>query len=253
LLESPRRRRRAAWIGSGVLAVAVVVTVGIVSSHNGSTPSAETDTVETGTVQASAAETEVALKPADRRAINATLQRFVDTAVARHDVAGSYGLVSSDLREGMSRSEWAKGNIPVYPYPAARQHVEISFVDFSYARDVQVDTLLQPRAGAKTGPLAFSVELKKIGGRWLVSSWLPQKQLPPSAAPSAPKAKPVKLKYPLGRGHLSAKWLVLPAGILALIVLVPLGFALRGLLRRRRIERRFRSERPLPPLPRRDS
>jgi len=235
-----------------VAVAALLVLVGVLSHHNRSKPSSESTTGQTGSVQLGSVEQEVPLRGAERAAVRSTLQRFVDTAVSRRDIAGAYDLITSDLKEGMSRREWAKGNIPVYPFPAARQRVAISFVDFSYPHDVEVDTLLQPKRGSSTGPLAFSVELKKLRGRWLVASFLPQKQLPPgSAAGGGAKAKPVKIAHPYGRGHLDPKWFAIPIALLALIVLVPLGFAVRNLLRRRRIEREFRSDRPLPPVPRR--
>ena len=58
------------------------------------------------------------LAPADRAAINRTLDAFVATAVRRHDVAASFDLVTPQERGGMTRAAWAKGDIPVYPYPA---------------------------------------------------------------------------------------------------------------------------------------
>ena len=59
------------------------------------------------------------LSPADRAAINATLDVFVNHAVKRKDVAKSYDVVTPELRGGMTRAQWSRGEIPVYPYPAA--------------------------------------------------------------------------------------------------------------------------------------
>src|SRR5215218_10553689 len=66
-----------------------------------------------------AAAKEPRVSPADRAAINATLDVFVNHAVKRKDVAKSYDVVTPALRGGMTRAQWTKGSIPVYPYPAA--------------------------------------------------------------------------------------------------------------------------------------
>jgi hypothetical protein len=250
-LASPRRRRRVIWIGVALAAVAVVVGGVFLLPNNSSTIKLGNGGA-TGTVKLAPTENPVPLSAVNRREIRATLQRFVDTAVTRKDLPGAYDLITSDLKEGMSRAQWAKGNVPVYPYPAAAQNVEISFVDFSYAHDVEVDTLLLPKKGAGTGPLAFTAELKKVGQEWRVASWLPQKQLPASAPSGAPKPKPVAISHPYGTGHLGAKWIVIPIALLALILLVPLAFLVRSGMRRRRIEREFRSERRPLDLSRRD-
>ena len=43
------------------------------------------------------------LKPVERHAIDATLDRFVAAAVQRHDLAASYDLVTPAMRTGISR------------------------------------------------------------------------------------------------------------------------------------------------------
>ena len=52
------------------------------------------------------------LNPGERQAINRTLDAFVNSAVKRHDVMASYELVTPSMRAGVSRSTWAKGNLP---------------------------------------------------------------------------------------------------------------------------------------------
>ena len=58
------------------------------------------------------------LKPAERRAINATLDRFVASAVQRKDLAAAYDLVTPAMRTGISRRAWAHGTTNVMAYPA---------------------------------------------------------------------------------------------------------------------------------------
>ena len=94
---------------------------------------------------------------ADRRRVEAVLQVFVDHAVARRDAATAYDVVTPAMRRGTTRAQWAAGNVPVYPYPAARQRVQIAWVWASYRNEVDFDVVLLPRKGAGVGPMSAGV------------------------------------------------------------------------------------------------
>jgi hypothetical protein len=204
---------------------------------------------------------DVPLRRTDRRAIDLLLRRFVASAVARRDVAASYDLAAPELRQGMSRAQWAKGDIPVQPFPARASSQTWEQVDWSHPDDVGLDALYQPLPGAKvSGGMAFSIEVKRRGGRWRVASILPTAQFVEAGKwQRFPMVKTQKDGSPgsqavrdlLHRKKLNRAWYLLPASLLGLIVLVPLGFITYTVLRDRRATRRYRSERrPLPPLPR---
>src|SRR5205823_13911239 len=105
------------------------------------------------------------LAPADRAAINRTLDAFVATAVRRHDVAASYDLVTPQERGGMTRAAWAKGDIPVYPYPARGTSWHGWTLDYALPKEVAFELVLVPRHGSKLDPISFSASVKKIHGR----------------------------------------------------------------------------------------
>jgi hypothetical protein len=259
-LDSPRRRRRLLRLA---IVLVVLTAVGVVSAlfWNTGKPIGTSTTPDTEAVEVPAEQHQVRLTAATRREVHVALTRFVATAVTRRNVAASFGLVTPKLRAGMSRKEWERGDIPVYPYPA-RRDVEISRFVGSFRDDVLLDVLLQPRPGAKTGPVAFEVEMKAVGSgshrRWLVDSFVPSAAFAPASAQPAKPAKPAAPTKPkiqttargpdYGEGHLSARWILLPVLILALILLVPLGFGLRSWYIARRAAREFARERPLPPL-----
>jgi hypothetical protein len=210
-----------------------------------------------------AAERTVPLAPADRRRIKSVIARFVATAVARRTGA-SYDLVTAAFRGGTTRAQWSRGDTPVYRYPAELGSAGAPNVVGSYPNDVLVDLLLQPRRGANTGPILFSLELKRQQSRWLVDSFSPQEvySAPAKAGPkSAPKrpAAPVKRAAPklpnsgFDHGRLSTKWFLLPVGIFLLIVLIPLVITIRSWLAARRAERAYGGKKELPPLPPRRS
>ena len=113
------------------------------------------------------------LRTADRKAINHTIDILVNSAVKRHDVLASYGIVTPTLRAGMTRKEWATGSIPVYPYPARGTTFHQWTIKYVTPEEVAVELMLQPTRGSKTGPILFDVYLDPIHGKWLVDSFMP--------------------------------------------------------------------------------
>jgi hypothetical protein len=248
ILQSYRWRRRIAWTGiSLVVVVAVVVLIvllpkGSVEKHPG---------VRSGPVQDnSRVSREVRVTAAQRRAVNETLLAFIRTGVTRNDPAAAWPLVTPAMRSGVSRADWNAGQIPVTPYPARIPKRPDWTVLSSFEGDLTIDLLLQPKQGAKQGPIAFAVELKRSrDGRWLIDSMAPEHVFapaePPSAAQKAPKPLPKNFKPAYARGRLSPLWFVIPGALLGLIVLVPLLVLLLSWRRNRAIERRYRRERGL--------
>lgn len=245
LPASARARRRLAWVGAVVLAVAGLTSLVVMlpkgaRSHTTTSSSGNARVVTT-------TRREVPLAAADRKAITATLDAFVKTAVARRNVAASYELATPELRGGRTRAEWATGNIPVFPYVARGRHFGGWRLKYSYHDDAGLDVLLHPRAGSKLGPVSFAVELKRLHGRWLVDSFVPTAVFsPPGSRPNitaAPDFGP-QLAGGSGEGRFSRLWLIVPAALLGLAFLIPIALALVG---RRRRYRPTRGE--LPPLP----
>jgi hypothetical protein len=182
-----------------------------------------------------------ALSRDDRTAIDQTIDRFVSTAVRHQNVAASYDLVTPQLRGGMSRAAWARGNIPVYPYPARGSGWHGWTVDYALKDDVAFELLLQPRRGSRLDPISFSGEVKKIHGRWLVDSFYPAASF---AAQGAKVVGPRDFGAPpfgddSGNSVLGTVWFAVPVGVLALIALVPLTFFLANWRRGRRAARAY--------------
>jgi len=204
-------------------------------------------------VVAAPAQAAYRLAPPDRRAIAKTIDRFVSDAVQRHDLAASYDLVTPTYRTGITRRAWAHGTTRVMSFPARGRHFAWT-VDFAVRGDVVVDLMLQPRHGAKSGPMIFSVELKKLHGRWLVDSMLPAASFADSGRTGSMKAfgdyGPLAAKNP-ERRKVDRLLLILPGSFLLLVVALPAGIVLRGWRRNRRAEQAYaeRHPRTLPPLP----
>jgi hypothetical protein len=204
-------------------------------------------------VAAAPAEAASKLTGADRRALSATIDRFVSAAVQRHDLAGSYDLVTPAFRTGISRRAWAGGQTRVMGYPARGSHFGWT-LQYALRGDVLADVLLQPRKGARSGPMIFTIELKRIHGRWLVDSFIPSASFAGSGRTGSMKAfgdyGPNAIGRPTTR-KVNRLLLLVPAVVLLLILGVPAAILLRSWRRNRRAERSFGKQRPksLPPLP----
>jgi hypothetical protein len=148
------------WIAGAVL-IAGVVSLAVTRLDRG------TATPPHRKAQLEAAEQRVALE-------------FVATAVARHDLVRAWDIVAPELKQGMTLDEWKTGTIPVIPYPVAQARPVIRAVN-SFTDAAQLQITFVPRAGTKARPATFTLDLRKQGGSWLVSAWLPTSTvLPPT-------------------------------------------------------------------------
>lgn len=197
---------------------------------------------------ASAAE----LSRAERRAITRVLNRFVPAAVRRENPLAAYGLVTPVLRTAATRAEWARGDIPVYPYPAAGRRFGAWRLEYVLRDKVGIELILLPRRGEKIGPIAFAVDLKRIRRRWLVDNFMP-------AATFAAPGEPARVLAPVDFGpgsssgggfssepRIDGAWVALPLAVLGLGPIVALAALLAVGLRGRRARP---PQTALPPLP----
>lgn len=250
IVSSPRRRRRLLW-WSGALAVVVVLTAVSAALWNTGGKLKIDHSVPTGPILTEAAPKQVPFTGATQRQVNSVLQQFVATAVTGQNLPASYDLVTPFMREGMSRNEWSKGNIPVERYPA--KDLQIGRIINSTKDDVVLEAALEPRRGVRADLLDVQVELKAVGAgssrRWLVDSFATTGVIPSSnPAPvtttptaTAATAAPKQATRPTNKGRLSGKWLLLPAAILGLILLIPIGLGIAAWYRRRQAYRRWAS------------
>ena len=246
-LASPRRRRRALWLG-GLATLAGGVALTVVYVRN-TAPSYDTPLRD----EAPDVYREPLLEQLTENAAaaaRATAFNFIRTAVLRRDLARSWDLVAPSLRRGFTRAEWSRGEIPVIPYPADLRRLRYSF-EYSYQNVLGMSIGLWPRAGAVEQPIVFRMELQKAGtGRrthWLVSSWAPpgvSLDVVTQRAQRAARARGTPISAETARGRtLSPLWLAVPGALLLGIVLVPLALGGRSWYRSRKAIRAYRAER----------
>jgi hypothetical protein len=175
------------------------------------------------------------LTAAERREIRQVSLVFIGSAVARQHLDDSYDLVGPSLREGLTKAQWRTGNIPVIPF--AVQSVAHWTLDYSYANDVAFEVVLLGKPGTHPHGKTFFIELKRFPrihpGHWLVESWGP---IGISSDTTVEPRRAAARTAPVG-APLSAKWLLIPAGILVLLFLVPVAIFSRHWYASRRARR----------------
>jgi hypothetical protein len=215
--------RRAAFLGASIAALALVGAAGA------------------GTPR---------LSPKDRAQVNHALDVFVNHAVKRHNPGAAYDVVTPTLKGGMTRAKWAKGDIGVYPYPAAGHRFHKWTIQYRTKDELSVELILAPTARhrAKLGQILFNVYLHPSHGRWLVDSFMPGATFAPIGKPGVVQAardftanpsaqtynRGGKSQAPIGAARISAKWAVVP---FAVILFILLALAARGIVENLRFRR----------------
>jgi hypothetical protein len=190
------------------------------------------------------------LSAEDRAQINHTLDVFVNHAVKRHDPEAAYDVVTPALKGGMTRAQWANGDIGVYPYPAAGHVFHQWTIQYKTRDELSIELILAPTAKhrATLGQILFNVYLHPSHGKWLVDSFMPGATFAPIGKPGVVQAArdftatPGAQTYnrgkekggPIGAARISAKWAVAP---FAIILLALLSLAGRGVVENLRFRR----------------
>ena len=254
ILRSPRKRKRIAY--------AIVIPlglVGLVVAGAALLPKAEEDPPEVFSNQeaynVAAHEKPVRLTRADRKLVNEAIDTVMNDGVKRRNPSAVYEVVTPNLRRQASRSDWRRGDIPVYPYPALGKRFHGWTINYSQQNHLNVDLLVMPsRNRATLGPVALTIDLRKVQRKWLVDGLFPiatfapippqgnrgpvvsTYDLVPAAAGSAPTGAHSRLSY---------AYFVLPAAIIGGGIAFVVGFFVVRAVRDRRAHRRYLAQRSL--------
>jgi hypothetical protein len=241
-LSSPRFRRRLTWVGVGLAAAGAAAVVSILFWDTGRDLDLPLSNKPAVVYEPPP---QVQLTPAERNGAIAVARRFVDTAVRRERTHESFDLVSPSLRQGLSRSQWARGDIPVQPYPVDAARWKL---DYQYANEVGLQVYVVPERGEQLLPMVFLLTMKRgPQGRWLVDSWVPRPGSGGStggAVPAQPSASGIvpQIEIQRGEGRIPRVWLLVPLGMLALVFAIPAFVMTRERVRGRRAERAYAAE-----------
>jgi hypothetical protein len=238
LPTSPRRRRRLAWTAGSLAAVVVVATAVVLLPRGEAVPQTA---LRTAPEAAAPPQPKFRLTPARRREVDALVRRFAREAATRQDPAGAWNDASAAMHAGVSRQEWDAGNLPgVVPFDADALHGVSWRVVYREPDRVGLDVLLVPRLGSQQRTIVYAADIVFEHDRLVIDSWAPRESF--GGAPKARKtgetaAAPAEPSF--ARGRLDARWLLVPAGVLGLAILVPLGLVVRNIVRNRRAYRHY--------------
>jgi hypothetical protein len=180
--------------------------------------------------------------PADRRAIDSVIDRYVRAALERRDPGVAWDLSGPDMRGSTTRAEWAAGQVPVYPFEPRGTTFHQWHPDTVTRDTVSFDMLFQPR-NPKLGAITYSIELLRRGHGWVVNRFYPIATFSPitgterkvvAANDFTPRVQSLNGAT---KGVLSSAWLLVPVGIFGAAGIAGLLLAARAWLRARR-ERR---------------
>ena len=235
ILRSYRWRRRLMWAVPLLLA-GPLIYLGVHFSSPGNPGNANGPTVPDYKQPVPARFTK-----AEQRQVHRVLAAFITSAVAREHPARSWDLSAQNLKQGVTKREWNRGDLPVVPYPALHKGLgQWDYVEYSYRDSVGLEVFLFPKPGSGYSALTADVELVKGDkGRWLVDYWMPKKFHGPPAvakasktvrkaagkrrhAPQQAKAAPPPQAAPTTAARPSRAYWAIPIVILSLIVVVPL-------------------------------
>ena len=184
----------------------------------------------------------VKMAAAERREVIATAARFVETAVKRNHAERAYELVGPNLRNGTTLAHWRDGDIPVIPYPVDDARWKF---DYSYTDEIGLQVAVFPEAGEQVRPMVFNMSLRAVGAgtkrHWLVDSWSPRGGGGSSPRPSRTDGSPfrIALQPTSASTSLGAVWLLVPAGLIGLALLVPAVLFSVERIRSRRAQRAY--------------
>jgi hypothetical protein len=242
LVASPRQRRRLIAL---LVVLAAAAAVALLIAFQGNTAKS------TATPMTKGKPTLPAPQPKNQRftkteasTVLPVAMRFVRDAVGRRDMHSAWNITAPVLRADTPRADWDKGeNTEIVPFSVGRARWR---VDYNYGTAVGLEVAVFPTKSSEIkSPMVFYMELQKHRAKgktsWLVDQWQPA----PGSAQVVQSGNPLAAdrSTPAAQG-LGAAWLAVPAGIVALIVVIPLLLGVREWRRGRRARRRYEASLP---------
>jgi hypothetical protein len=111
--------------------------------------------------------------------IKATVNTFLDAAVARHNQARAWAITTPNLHAGYTRKQWNTADaLPVVPYPIwDMKHVNYA-LDYAVSDEILLDVGVSSNPKLHLRALTFMLGLAPVGKgahrQWKVDYWMPR-------------------------------------------------------------------------------
>ena len=255
--SSPRVRRRLVRLGIALVVVGAIAAIAaLLHGPKQPNPSPGKNALPAQLVQPPTPVTH-----SERRAIDATLDRFLGAALDRSSPATAWRLAGPEMKAGSTLRAWRAGTSPVPYFPPREKTFRGWTAVDAGPRYVVFDHLLvHGRQHPRTSSWIFAGEVVKRHSRWLVNRFYtiaimrrPTKSGMHQVGPADYAAPPVSTEPPplsAAGGTLAKPWLLAVVGVLGLVLLFPLALGIASGVRSRRRRRQYAStSQDLPPLP----
>jgi hypothetical protein len=173
------RRRRGTWAllagGLAILVVGIVVFAQS-TSDKGAAPTPAPVQAAADPDPAPASREEPLRKGGTLDAAARTVvERFAAATLNRTDLAAAWDLATGDVRGGVTREQWMRGELPIAPYPLDTLQTTGFQVVESNTKKVLLTILLVPRPDSEYTPIRYDMTLERTsrGAPWKVSYFLP--------------------------------------------------------------------------------
>ncbi len=156
-------------------------------------------------------------------------RKFILTAVRRRHTGDSWPLLAPSMRHGYTRATWAKGDIPVPPFPVYTARWRIGY---SFKQEIEIQVALFAKPQRHIRPVVFDLTLRRFKGsghyRWLVSSFLPTPDPTGDFGASSNRLTADPRLAAQSEAHSSRMWLLFPVGIFGLLLVVVAALGIRS-------------------------
>jgi hypothetical protein len=169
LLASKKFQRALPWAAGAILALGVITFLQVLNNLKDDDPTPD----NSGQARLISEPRTVPPSPEARKIV----AQFINTAVARKNLAQAWKITGPSLKEGVTYRQWLKGEIPIVPYDMSQVERAPVRLDWSYPTEASYAVSLLPKPGSSEKPQTFFVTVKKFGKgsseKWLVDYWAP--------------------------------------------------------------------------------
>ncbi|MEP6910092.1 MAG: hypothetical protein ABI896_06650 [Actinomycetota bacterium] len=182
--SSARFNRYMLWLGSGVLAVGVVVLLfafvkGSDKTSFGPEQGFRAQLPEHSTPLKNANGVTVRTFYQLDPEVRTTIRTFLATAVSRKHLEDSWTVIAPSVKKGYTLASWSHAKaLPVIPYPIEDVSKSQYYLDYASTREILIEVGVSAAPKYKLRSTAFQLGLVPVGAganqHWLVDYWMPR-------------------------------------------------------------------------------